>query len=208
MGYHAKTRCTVLGEKEAVNRFRGLCFHNEGCTQWPQIKFDFERVIPIPPEFSRPALAQRLMGMTLEMIDQKDPWESYNRKYDIELAQRDWCSSNWVSESIGYHVSFERKRPFEFVMQTDGGFPESIFAKVAEIFPTLSFNCAFYGLYELDYDCDIEGYSGDGGSGWFNPPPGEASFRFGRATDELVERVEGVARNRNVRTPFWMGAYE
>lgn len=86
-------------------------------------------------------------------------------------------------------------------MNARAGFPEPIFVRLAQLFPELSFECTFRGFYDMPDDCSYYAHlDGDdrrrGGQGWFNPHPGKPAFKFGEATDEIIEHV---GRDRSVR---------
>jgi len=91
----------------------------------------------------------------------------------------DWRVENWGTKWSSYSFEFEYQAPGElrFRFDTAWDFPRPIFEQLAEMFPTLCFQCACFG--------EMSNFAG---RGTFN---GEPPFEIMEATDELFEAVYG-----------------
>jgi hypothetical protein len=87
---------------------------------------------------------------------------------------------NWGTKGNSYSYRAVSDDPFEFLFDTAWAFPLPIFEALAREFPSLQFRCL---------TCDEN--RGFGGEGCFNPVPGNQTFQFCDATDDLYERVYG-----------------
>ncbi|PTR06393.1 MULTISPECIES: hypothetical protein [unclassified Novosphingobium] len=93
-----------------------------------------------------------------------------------------WAIQNWGTKWGSYRVSVtDNGEPFAFSFETAWSFPEPVFAKLVEKFPTLTFDLATFD----------EGwnFAGEGQMGAVVAKP----FEIGSATNELYERVYGHA---------------
>jgi Api92-like protein with ferredoxin domain len=91
----------------------------------------------------------------------------------------DWRVENWGTKWNTYSFEIEHEGPGElqFRFDTAWDFPRPIFEKLAEMFPTLCFECVCF-----------DEMSNFAGRGAFN---GEPRFEYMEATDELFEAVYG-----------------
>lgn len=193
MIYYVAMRCEVHGPLEAVSRFRELVFREDRQVYHGKIKFDFEQVIPMPRlSCAQIARLQKAWGSELPA----------DRAYCAAMvrAGQTWRECNWGAYSCGHEIQFKGEQPLDFTMNARAGFPEPIFVRLAQLFPELSFNCAFHGFYDLPSDSAYAHLQGDdrrkAGQGWFNPPPGKPAFQYGKASEELIEFI---GRDRSVR---------
>lgn len=91
----------------------------------------------------------------------------------------DWRVANWGTKWNSYALDIQWEAPGElcFRFDTAWDFPTPIFEKLAQMFPTLCFQCACF-----------DEMSNFAGRGTFN---GEPPFEIVEATDELFEAVYG-----------------
>jgi len=91
----------------------------------------------------------------------------------------DWSVANWGTNWNSYGFEIDREAPGElrFRVDTAWSFPTPIFEKLAEMFPSLRFDCT----------CFDESWN-FAGQGTFN---GDRPFEIVEATDELFETVFG-----------------
>jgi hypothetical protein len=90
-----------------------------------------------------------------------------------------WSVENWETKwnSYGFQIEYEDDEQLSFHFNTAWGFPSPIFDTLAEMFPTLRFDCVCFD--------EMWNFAGQGS---FN---GEPSFEFVDPTDELYEMVYG-----------------
>jgi len=140
----------------------------------------------------------RELGIT--SIDQLRAWAEKERPNAMEAGKAaiaahretgfyDWCDwrlVNWGTQWNSYHFEVDNddgiSEKLSFRFDTAWEFPEPIFQKLAEIFPTLRFECT----------CFDEGWF-FAGRGAFN---GEPVFEIVEPTDELYEAVYGEAASQ------------
>jgi hypothetical protein len=96
-----------------------------------------------------------------------------------------WSIDHWGTKWNSYNVSITSETPLEFRFDTAWSFPEPVFVKIAEAYPSLSFDCV----------CFDEGFN-FAGVGAFNPTDGQTPFEIREATDELYEAVYGHPPDR------------
>lgn len=101
----------------------------------------------------------------------------------LETGYADWYSwsiANWGTKWNSYRFALIAEDPLEFTFETAWSFPTPVFEKVANVFPSLVFECR----------CFDEGWN-FAGEGFFNPPASRPQFAIVGATDVLYERVYG-----------------
>lgn len=93
-----------------------------------------------------------------------------------------WAHANWGTKWNSYRLRFNDEQPGRLAIsfETANGFPRPIFNKLAELFPRLKFECAYFD----------EGWNA-AGRGFFNGSDGDAPFADEPATDDLYEIVYG-----------------
>jgi len=128
----------------------------------------------------------------IKAIEQLRAWAEKEHPEAIEEGRRaieaynetgfydwyDWSRANWGTKwnSYTFGIDHEANGELSFHFDTAWGFPNPIFEKLAEMFPSLRFECT----------C-IDGWN-FAGHGAFN---GDPPFEFVEPTDELYEAVYG-----------------
>ncbi len=92
----------------------------------------------------------------------------------------DWSVKHWGTKwnSYNFEIEYEDDDQISFHFDTAWSFPDPIFEKLAEVFPTLQFYCACFD--------EMWNFAGEG---TFN---GEPPFEIVEPTDELYETVYGL----------------
>lgn len=88
-----------------------------------------------------------------------------------------WSLANWGTKWNSYDFAVKSEAPFIIQFDTAWSFPEPVFRKIAEMFPTLRFEVVSFDE-GWNFACE----------GCFN---GEPPYQKVTATDELYERVYG-----------------
>ena len=119
------------------------------------LAMDFERIIPTP------------VGAEIELVRRLKAWETSENAWNFR------ASGN------------QERGTYSFAFDTIGRFPVPIFRRLAELFPTLAFEC----------DC-IEECDESMGYGWFNTPDGGDDFVDGYdVPDGYWEMGEPIKRD-------------
>lgn len=105
-----------------------------------------------------------------------------------------WRIAHWGTPYPSSNLRVLSQDPFQFRVDSYHQFPRRIFEKLAELFPSLSFDCACHERRDE--------FSGEG---WFNPPPGMPAFALCDCDPRIYERVHGTKYVSYHGEP-WIGA--
>jgi len=147
----------IYGPQAEIERFKQLCIVPVSEDEPPNrtLAMDFERIIPTP------------VGAEIELVRRLKAWETSENAWNFR------ASGN------------QERGTYSFAFDTIGRFPVPIFRRLAELFPTLAFEC----------DC-IEECDESMGYGWFNTPDGGDDFVDGYdVPDGYWEMGEPIKRD-------------
>ncbi len=102
----------------------------------------------------------------------------------VETGYSDWYSwsiAHWKTKWNSYSFELVSESPLEFTFDTAWSFPQPIFEKLTEEFPSLHFECSSFD----------EGW-GFGADGFFNPPEGKQPFTYYRGGENNGEIPDGL----------------
>lgn len=188
MPNHVTHRVVVTGPISEIARFTELCIRNE--------EFDFESLTPMPEILGQVISPVRrgengriMLNPDGELLTKGVEANEEQQAVLDKLTHTDWYSwsiHNWGTKWNSYSYSLISSVPerFEFLFDTAWSPPEPIFHRLADEFPELAFEIAFFD----------EGWNY---AGTASIKDGLASVNSTDATDELYERVYGRPPERD-----------